>query len=197
VRFIAPAVVAVTVMQNAFFETTYSSFVRMYYQKTFDAMLATPLSLEDVIIGEIAWGATKATIAATLMLAVLTPFGLVRLPHGLAIVPIAFLGGLAFGSVGMWFTGLVPSIEVFNIPVFLFVTPMFLFSGTFFPLEALPAWVGWLALFFPLTHLVVLVRSLALGWLGWGLLWNLAYLVGFSLVLFPLAIARMRKRLIV
>ncbi len=65
--FIAPALLAITVMQNAFFENTYASFVRMYYQKTFDAMLATPLSLEDVITGEIAWGATKSVMAATMM----------------------------------------------------------------------------------------------------------------------------------
>ncbi|HSH69783.1 MAG TPA: ABC transporter permease, partial [Deferrisomatales bacterium] len=85
VRFIAPALLAVTVMQNAFFENTYASFVRMYYQKTFDAILATPLSLEDVITGEIAWGATKSAIAATLMILVLTPFGLVSYPAALLL----------------------------------------------------------------------------------------------------------------
>lgn len=196
VRFIAPALLAIAIMQNAFFETTYASYVRMYYQKTFDAMLATPLSLEDVITGEILWGATKSLIAATLMLAVLTPFGLVAYPQVLAVLPLALLGGAAFGSVGMWFTGMMPNIEVFNLPVFLFVTPMFLFSGTFFPLEALPPWAQAFAQVFPLTHLVSLTRSLALGRADWGLCLPLAYLTVFAGVFYPLAVARMRRRLI-
>ncbi len=196
VRFIAPALLAVAIMQNAFFENTYASFVRMYYQKTFDAMLATPLSVEDVITGEILWGATKSVIATALMLAVLTPFGLLVYPHALAILPLALLGGLAFGAVGMWFTGMVPNIEVFNLPVFLFVTPMFLFSGTFFPLESLPAWAQTAALVFPLTHLVTLVRALAFGQVEAGLWFPLVYLGGFTALLYPLAVGRMRRRLI-
>jgi lipooligosaccharide transport system permease protein len=196
VRFIAPGLLAITIMQNAFFETTYASYVRMYYQKTFDAMLATPLSLEDVITGEIAWGATKAFLSAAIMLAVLTPFGLVVYPHVLGILPLALLGGLAFGCVGMWFTGMVPNIEVFNLPVFLFVTPMFLFSGTFFPLEALPPWAQALAQVFPLTHLVTLTRALALGQGHAGLGFSVAYLAAFAGIFYPVAVARMRRRLI-
>ncbi|GAB4258476.1 MAG: ABC transporter permease [Deferrisomatales bacterium] len=196
VEFLAPALVSVSIMYNAFFENTYASFVRMYYQKTFDAMLATPLSLEDVITGEIAWGATKSVIAASLMLAVLTPFGLFHYPHSLLVVPVALVGGLAFGSIGMWFTGMMPNIEVFNLPVFLFITPMFLFSGTFFPLENLPEWARHLALAFPLTHLVSTVRALAFGELRPALLGHALYLVGFTAVFFPLAMDRMRRRLI-
>lgn len=196
VAFIAPALLAVTIMQSAFFETTYASFVRMYYQKTFSAMLATPLSIEDVITGEIVWGATKAVIAATLMLAVLTPFGLIHYPHGLLIVPLAFVGGLAFAAVGMWFTGMIPTIEVFNLPVFLFITPMFLFSGTFFPLDTLPLWARAFAQVLPLTHLVGLVRALAFGSLTAAQAVQFVYLVVFTAAFFPLALARMRRRLI-
>jgi lipooligosaccharide transport system permease protein len=194
--FIAPALVSVSIMYNAFFETTYASFVRMYYQKTFGAMLATPLSLEDVITGEIVWGATKSTLAAALMVLVLTPFGLVAQTDGLWILPTAFLGGLAFGSVGMWFTGMIPNIEVFNLPVFLFVTPMFLFSGTFFPLDALPGWARGIALLSPLTHLVEAVRALAFGEAGLGVVWRYLFLLGFAGMLYPLALRRMRRRLI-
>jgi lipooligosaccharide transport system permease protein len=85
---------------------------------------------------------------------------------------------------------------MFNLPVFLFVTPMFLFSGTFFPTENLPVWAQALAIVFPLTHLVKLVRSLSLGILNAGLLWSIAYLLIFSLIFFPLALIQMRKRLI-
>ncbi len=80
IAFIAPALLAIAIMYNAFFENSYASFVRMFYQKTFDAMMATPLSLEDIIAGEIAWGATKSVIAAAIMLVVLSFFGLARLP---------------------------------------------------------------------------------------------------------------------
>ena len=116
--FIAPALLAITMMYNAFFENTYASFVRMYFQKTFD-MMAPPLSLEDIIAGEIVWGATKSVIATAIMLVVVSSFGLVYFPHGLLILPLSFLGGLAFGTVGMIFTGLVPTIDMFNLPIFL------------------------------------------------------------------------------
>jgi len=196
VRFIAPALIAVSMMNNSFFETTYASFVRMYYQKTFDAMMATPLCLEEVITGEIVWGATKSIVAAVIMLAVISVFGLIQYPDGLLILPVAFLGGLAFGSIGMFFTGIVKNIEMFNLPVFLFVTPMFLLSGTFFPLENFPRWSQHIALIFPLTHLVNLTRDFCLGRIGPKALWGLGYLFLFSLFFFPLAVRTMRRRLI-
>jgi lipooligosaccharide transport system permease protein len=102
--FLAPALVAMTVMNNAFFENTYGSFVRMYYQKTFDAMMATPLTVSEIITGEIVWGATKAVIATAIMLLVISLFGLLRWPEAILLLPLAFLGGIAFGSVGMIFT---------------------------------------------------------------------------------------------
>ncbi len=194
--FIAPALLAITVMYNAFFETSYASFVRMYYQKTFDAMLATPLTLEEVITGEIAWAATKAGIAATLMQSVISLFGLVSYPSGLLLFPLALLGGLAFAAVGMVFTSVMPNIETFNLPIFLFITPMFLFSGTFFPLQNLPPWARLLAQVFPLTHLTELTRSCSLGRLEPHLLWRLFYLLVFFLFCYFLALRGMRKRLI-
>ncbi len=194
--FIAPALIGVSIMYNSFFETTYASFVRMYYQKTFDAMLATPLSLEEVITGEIVWGATKSLIAAAIMMGVISFFGLIRFPGGLLILPLSVLGGIAFGSIGMFFTGIVTNIEMFNLPVFLFVTPMFLFSGTFFPLENLPHWAQQAALLFPLAHLANLARAFSFGQIHISLLREIGYLLLFSLIFFPLAIFKMHRRLI-
>jgi lipooligosaccharide transport system permease protein len=194
--FIAPALIAVNIMNSAFFENTYASFVRMYYQKTFDAMLATPLSLQEVITGEILWGATKSAIGTALMLGVISAFGLLRHPHSLLLLPLAFLGGLAFGAVAMLFTALVPNIEAFNLPTFLFITPMFLFSGTFFPLENLPRWAQQLAQGLPLTHLVALARAAGLGYVGAAVWWSAVYLLLFCLVFLPLALHRMQRRLI-
>jgi lipooligosaccharide transport system permease protein len=196
ILYIAPALLAITIMYNAFFENTFASFVRMYYQKTFDAMMATPLSLEDIITGEIVWGATKSVIATAIMLTVISIFGLVHYPHGLLILPIAFLGGMAFGTAGMVFTGLVPSIDMFNLPIFLFITPMFLFGGTFFPTNALPGWAQSISSALPLTHLVDLCRAICLGEITTGLIWAVVYIFVFFAVLFPIALMAMRRRLI-
>ena len=196
IAFITPSLLAVTMMYNSFFETTYASFVRMYYQKTFDAMMAAPLSIEEVITGEIVWGATKSVIATAIMLTVVSIAGLVRYPEGLSIIPLSFLGGMAFGAAGMVFTGILPSIDMFNLPIFLFITPMFLFSGTFFPVDGLPSWAQYLARVLPLTHLVDLTRGLCMGQWSWKLLWSVAYLSAFTAVTFPLALVAMHRRLI-
>ncbi|UCD71316.1 MAG: ABC transporter permease [Syntrophobacterales bacterium] len=196
INFIAPALIAINIMYNAFFENTYASFVRMYYQKTFDGMMATPLFIEEIIAGEIIWGGTKSVIATAIMMGVISFFGLIHYPHGLLLLPLAFLGGIAFGSIGMFFTAIVPSIETFNLPIFLFVTPMFLFSGTFFPIENLPLWAQKLAILLPLTHLVKLTRSFSFGLIGAELLWNFTYLLTFCLIFFPLALFKMHHRLI-
>jgi lipooligosaccharide transport system permease protein len=195
-QFIAPALIATAVMWNSFFETTYGSFVRMIYQKTFDAMMATPLSLEEIILAEIIWAATKAAGAAAIMLLVLAPFGFIALPSGLLVIPFAFLGGIAFGAIGMLFTGIVPSIDMFNLPVFLFITPLFLFSGTFFPVSGLPAWAQKTSLLFPLYHLVEMSRLFSLGRMEAMPLLSIGYLLLFSVVFLKLAMRSMRRRLI-
>ncbi|MGV8078614.1 MAG: ABC transporter permease [Syntrophales bacterium] len=194
--FLAPALVAMTVMNNAFFENTYGSFVRMYYQKTFDAMMATPLTVSEIITGEIVWGATKAVIATAIMMVVIGLFGLLRWPEAFLLLPLAFLGGIAFGSVGMVFTAVTPHIELFNLPFFLFITPMYLFGGTFFPLEALPEWARQAALVLPLTHLVNITRALSIGFKDLSALWGFLYFLAFAAVAYPLALKLMHRRLV-
>jgi lipooligosaccharide transport system permease protein len=169
----------------------------MYYQKTYDAIMATPLSVDEIIAGEIMWGATKSLLAASVMTTVLSLFGLVHFPNGLGILPLAFLGGLLFGAVGMIFTGIVKSIDMFNLPIFLFITPMYLFSGTFFPIETLPHWAQAVAYFLPLSHLVTLARNLCLGTItGTQVLVSGSYLVVATVILIPIALRVMRRRLI-
>ncbi len=196
-RFIAPALVSVAIMYNAFFETTYNSFVRMYYQKTFDALLATPLNLEEVILGEMLWAATKSVIAATLMSLVISFCGFFEFPGALLLIPLAALGGLLFAALGMICTALVPGIETFNLPIFLGITPMFLFSGTFFPLQNLPGWAQNIAQLLPLTHLVALVRGCSLQIWSGDLWLSLIYLLVAAFLLLPLAIALMVRRIVV
>lgn len=197
VQFIAPALVAVSIMNSSFFETTYSSFVRMYYQKTFDAIMSAPVSVQEVITGEIVWGATRSVMTAAVMLGVLSCFGLVPWPEALWIFPVAVLGGFAFAAIGMMFTGVIPNIELFNLPVFLFITPMFLFAGTFFSIDTMPEWAQWFALTLPLTHLVNLCREICCGAvLSRASIAALVYLSVFSVIFYPLALRTMTKRLI-
>lgn len=164
INFIAPALVAIAVMNGAFFECTFASFVRMYFQKTFDGIVATPVSVEEVVAGELLWGATRATINATIVLGVIAVFGLITSPLFLLVPLIAFFAGLMFASIAMCFTAVAPNIDFFNYPQFLFLTPMFFLSGTFFPLTSLPsaAQVAAMAVL-PLTHIVNITRGIVVG----------------------------------
>jgi len=197
-RFIAPALLAISIMNAGFFETTYASYVRMYFQKTFDAIIATPLSIEEVITGEILWGATRSLINACIMLPVLVAFGVVDLPISLTVLPFALLAGFLFASIGMCFTALTPNIDTLNLPTFLFITPMFLFSGTFFPLTILPVPVQIIAnVFLPLTHAVKIIRMITLSQVTPEILVSLAWIAVVAAVTFALAVNLMKKRLIV
>jgi lipooligosaccharide transport system permease protein len=205
VQFIGPGLIAIAVMYGSFFECTYASFVRMYFQKTFDAIIATPVSVEEVIAGEILWGATRAAINGTIVLAVVAAFGLVASPWALLVPIVAFFGGLLFASLAMCFTALASTIDFFNFPTFLFITPMFLLSGTFFPLILLPNVLQTIALsVMPLTHIVDLTRGLMTGnmqsFLGLSptAMWVLAvvWIAIVTLLFFVLAIHLMKRKLI-
>src|SRR5512143_2496998 len=113
INFLAPALVAIAVMNGSFFECTFASFVRMYFQKTFDAIVATPISVEEVVAGELLWGATRSMINATIVLGVIAAFGLVSSPLLLLVPLIAFVGGLMFASIAMCFTAIAPNIDFF------------------------------------------------------------------------------------
>jgi lipooligosaccharide transport system permease protein len=203
IAFIAPALVAISVMNGSFFECTFASFVRMYFQKTFDAIVATPVSVEEVVAGELLWGATRATINTTIVLSVVAVFGLISTPLFLLVIPLAFFGGLMFASMAMCFTSVAPNIDFFNFPSFLFLTPMFFLCGTFFPLTSLPTAAQGVAMALPLTHVVNIVRGLVSGHLEpiLGLsplvliLVSLVWIIAVGLFFFVLSINLMKKRL--
>ncbi len=197
IQFIAPALLAISMMNNSFFECTYGSFVRMYYQKTFDAIIATPVSIEEVIAGELLWGATRSLISTCIVLAVVGAFGLIRSPFFVLIPIVAFLAGLMFSSMAMCFTAIASSIDFFNYPAFLFITPMFLLSGTFFPITALPRSIQIVAqAFLPLTHAVNLSRGLMVGNLELSLLPSIVWIAAVTPVFFVLSIHLMKRKLI-
>jgi lipooligosaccharide transport system permease protein len=196
-RFIAPGLVSVAMMYASFFECTYASFVRMYYQRTFDAIIATPVNVEEVVAGEIIWGATRSAINATMVFLVVALFGLAPPWYLPLMAGIGFVCGIMFGSMGMIATALVPSIDFFNYPIFLYITPMFLFSGTFFPLSALPSGVqavSWAIL--PLTHIVSINRALLIGPLHISLFWSVAWILVVGTATFLIAVRLMKRRLI-
>jgi len=195
--FLAPAVLASAVMNSASFETTFSSYTRMSVQKTFDGIIVTPVSVEEVIAGEIFWAASKSLLTGTSMFIILLLFGLVKDPWFAFIVfPIIILTGFLFASLGMLVTSLAKSYDFFAYYFTLFLGPMFFFSGTFFPLSQLPLWAVKLAWFLPLTHSVRLIRSILFAEFPpilWG---DILWLMGVSAIVFIFAIKRMKKRLI-
>lgn len=194
--FMAPGMVAVGIMFHSTFDTMYGAFVRLRYQKTFEAIITTPLSAEDILAGEILSGATKGVFAGASILLIVTLFGLASYPSSLLILPLAVVGGVMFASFGLYFAGMAPYIDNLNLPIFLFINPMFLFSGTFFPLDGMPAWVRFVASLLPLTHLVSITRAATLNTLSPALLWDLLYILLLTAAMAWLSIRKMKARLI-
>ncbi len=197
IEFIVPGIIASYGMFSASFECTYGSFFRMDEHKTYDAIIATPLSVEDVIAGEIFWGATRSCLTGTIILGVAAAFQLVHSPWALLIPLLSFMGGVVFSSIAILYTSLVPSFYSFNYYFTLFITPMFFFSGVFFPLDALPDVVQRISIFIPLTPVVTIARALVAGEIHAGLLGSLAVIIGISVVFFSISLVTMRRRLTV
>jgi len=162
-RYIAPALVVIAAMYGSFFETSYSSFVRMFYQKIWDAMTATPLTLGDILLGEVLWGATRGMVGAVAVLAVVVAFGLVPIAAAGSLFLAAATTAMLFATIGLLCTAALPTIDAFNYPIFLFLLPMFLFGETFFPVAVLPAWAGRVATWTPLYHIMAMARPAAFG----------------------------------
>lgn len=196
IAFLAAGTVCASTMNAASFEALYSGFSRMHVQKTWDAILNTPVALDDVILGELLWAASKATLSGLAILVVIAALGFVASPLALLAIPVIFLTGLAFAGLGLIVTALAPSYDFFMYYFTLFVTPMVLLCGVFFPVEQLPAAMQLIAAFLPLSHAVRLVRPLLLGELPAHAVLHLATLLGTAGVAFWLALAQSRRRLL-
>jgi len=196
VEFIAPGIIAAYAMFSASFECTYGSFMRMKHQRTYDSIIATPLSIDDVSAGEILWGATRSLITACVILIVVAAFGLVESPWALLVLPMAVITGLMFSSIALFFTSVAPSIYSFNYYFTLFITPMFFLSGVFFPISAFPDAMQALTWIAPLTPVADLTRAMVSGQPGEGTWWGLAIILGYTVVFFPLALIMMKRRLL-
>jgi len=195
-QFIAPGLVMSSVLFVASFECMFGTYIRMKLEKLFDAMVATPVSLEDVVSAEIMWAATRAGLTATSVLMVLSVFGLVPSFWAIAVVPVALVGGFMLASLAIIVTSLVPSINSYNYYITLGVIPMQLFSGVFFPVSGLPENVRWLVYFSPFYPVVELSRNLFSGTVRLEALGLALWIVGLCLVSYYLAVTLMRHRLI-
>lgn len=196
IEFIAPGLLAVWPMWSASAECGWGSFFRMENQRTYDAIVATPVSVEDVITGEILWGATRALISTTYILVVITAWGLVDSPLAVLVLPMAVLPGVMFASISLSYTSVAWSISSLNYFFAVFITPMFWLGGVFFPIDRLPEWAQQVAWWLPATHAVEVYRGLTSGNLEWGHLGDVAWILVAGSIFYMVAVLSMRRRLV-
>ncbi|HEX4996927.1 MAG TPA: ABC transporter permease, partial [Terriglobia bacterium] len=193
-RFILSGIVAQALLFQGFFEAGYGSFIRMYYQRIFQAIAVTPITLSEVLWAELIWDASKATFAASAVLLIGILIGDFRPLGALAALPLCFVGALMFASMGLWVAAKSRTIEEISYPQYLFVFPMFLFCGVFFPISSLPVYLQWFARLLPLTPIVSLLRALTLG--ATFQVWDIPVVLVWLLAAAPLARRAMSQRLI-
>ena len=194
--FLAAGTVCASTMNAASFEALYSAFSRLQVQRTWEGIMNAPVSLDDVVAGECLWAAAKAFLSGAAILLVIALLGLVPSPLALLALPAIFLTGLCFAALGLIVTAVSPSYDFFMYYFTLFITPMILLCGVFFPVEQLPALVQAIAAWLPLSHSVELIRPLIFGqWPAHP--WRLVGALGLITILaFTAAIVLARRRLL-
>ncbi|MEC9453511.1 MAG: ABC transporter permease [Pseudomonadota bacterium] len=196
--YVVPGMVAYSAMFAASFETTIGSFSRFYMLRTWDATLATPVTLSELLFGEVLWASLKAMLAAVSVLIVGWLWGgIPEFTGGLIALPIIFVASVGFACYGLLATSLARGYEFFAYFFTFWVTPMFIFSGVFFEIEVFPLPVQIIAWALPMTHLVAIIRPLTAGLpLDLGMVAvHLGYTMLLSVIAFTFAYRRMRKRM--
>ena len=193
--FVAPALLASAAMNGAIAEGTFNFFFKLRYNKTFDAILSTPLSPGDVAVGELVWALIRGGIYAIAFVIVMAVLGLIVSPLVILAVPAALLIGFAFGAVGMAATSYMRTWQDFDL-IQLVILPLFLFSGTFYPLDAYPEALRVVVQLTPLYQGVDLLRSLVVGHLDWSLLVHVVYLAVMGTVGLMVVARRLDKLLL-
>jgi lipooligosaccharide transport system permease protein len=192
--FFAAGTLCSATMFTASFESMFSGFSRMHGQKTWDAILYAPLVIDDIVLGEVIWAASKAWLSGATILAVLAVFGLAASPIVVLALPVAFLVGLAFAAVGLIMTVLAKNWDFFSFYMTLIMTPMTMISGVFFPAEQLPRPVLAVAQALPLYHGVELVRPLVAGRLPSDVALHVGVLLAYAAVGYAIALRFARRR---
>lgn len=194
--FLASGLLAASAMNAAAFEGMYSVFTRMVHQQTYDAILATPLQVDDIVAGEMLWCATKSVIVGVPILIVASLMGAVPSWSALGTLPVFFLVGLCFAGPSIFVSSLAPSFDFFNYYVTLLITPMFIFSGVFYPIGTLPEFAQVIVQVLPLSHAVALVRPLVAGHAPDQVFLHIAVLLGYAGAGYLAATIFIRRRLI-
>ncbi len=193
-QFVLGGIIGQSILFQSFFEAAYGSFVRMYYQRIFQAMAVTPITLSEVLWGELLWDATKATFSSMAVLVIGTAIGDFSLLGALMSLPVVFVGTFIFAAAGLLASAWSESIDAISYPQYLFVFPMFLFCGVFFPLGNLPPLLQGVAWLFPLTPLLSVIRSFTLGLaFEW---WAFPLIIFWAALFIPLSRRFMLKRLV-
>ncbi|MDR3409909.1 MAG: ABC transporter permease [Formivibrio sp.] len=194
--FLAAGTVVASTMNAATFETLYSAFSRMHVQKTWDAILNTPLSLDHVLTGELIWAASKSMLSGFAILVIITLLGLTHSLLVLWVIPVIFLTGITFSALGLIVCALAPSYDFFMYYFTLFITPMMLVSGVFFPADQLPTVVHTIASWLPLSHAVQLARPLVFGEIPQNAAGHIIVLLAVATIAFYIATVLTRRRLL-
>ena len=196
-QFLATGLVMTSAMFTASFECTFGTFIRLEFDKIYDGMLAAPLSVADVIVGEALWAGTKGAFFSFAVLVIISAFGIVNFFTALLTPVVGFLTGFLFAAIALLVTSFVKNINHFNFFFTGLLSPMFMFCGTIFPIANLPKSLQIAAEFLPLTHPVRLgrVAVMASGW-EYSLLLDLLYMVCVAGVILFLAVRRLEKRMV-
>jgi lipooligosaccharide transport system permease protein len=196
VAFIGTGMVCQSAMFTASFEGMYSAFSRMHVQRTWDAIINAPIALDDVMLAEWAWCATKAVMSTAAILLVIEALGFGHTWLALWILPLGFLVGLCFGAFGLVMNSLAPGYDFFTYFFTLVMTPMLLFSGVYFPVEQMPPWLAAIAGALPLKHAIDLARPLMLDRIPERILLHIAVLAAYAGVAYYVALLLTRRRLL-
>jgi lipooligosaccharide transport system permease protein len=197
-NFIVPGVLASSVMMASSFECLYGTFVKMIHEHLYDSLIATPVSAEDAVAGDILWATFRGLVSGGLMMAVAMVMGVcpASFLNTLALLALMIFTGILFGSLAMIVTSFAPSFDFFSYYTELIITPMLFFSGVFFPLDKFPPWMRVLAQFMPLTHVVNIARAAFSGEAVPGLLAGIIYLAVLEIAALTIGIKLMKRRLI-
>jgi lipooligosaccharide transport system permease protein len=196
INFLGTGLLMTAAMFTSAYECTFGTFIRLEFEKVYDGMLAAPITVNNLIVGEIIWAGTKGLFFSFAVMVILTLFRIVHLPQCLLAPLVGFLTGVMFATLSLWVTSFVKTINHFNFFLTGIISPMFFFSGVVFPVSNLPTSVRFIAEIVPLTHAVRLARAVCTSRYQLGLLLDLAYIAAFIGIMGLLAIRRLRGRLV-
>ncbi len=196
IAFIGTGMVCQSAMFTASFEGMYSAFSRMHVQRTWEGIINAPIALDDVMLAEWLWTATKSVISTAAILAVIVALGYGHTWLALWVLPIGVLVGLTFGAAGLVMNALAPNYDFFTYFFTLVLTPMLLLSGVYFPVEQMPAWLASVAAFLPLKHAIDLARPLMLDRVPDNVVLHVAVLLAYAAFAYYVALVLTRRRLL-